>query len=77
VSSVQNAVITRLVQGLLEWLPISSRGNLVLILMVLLGQDASQALSYSVYLHMGTGARAGLSLKWMNANKTHKNSDNN
>lgn len=56
--SLQNAVIAGLIQGLLEWLPISSRGNLVLVLMALLGQDASQALSYSVHLHIGTGFAA-------------------
>jgi len=58
VPSLQNAVITGLIQGLLEWVPISSRGSLVLVLMALFGQDASQALSYSVYLHLGTGFAA-------------------
>jgi hypothetical protein len=38
--------------------PISSRGNIILLMMALFGQDASQALSYSVYLHMGIGLAA-------------------
>jgi undecaprenyl-diphosphatase len=58
VPSLQDAVITGVIQGLLEWVPISSRGNIILLMMALFGQDASQALSYSVYLHMGTGLAA-------------------
>ena len=48
------AVILGLLQGILEWLPISSQGNLVLIMVVLLGIDQTQALSLSIYLHAGT-----------------------
>ena len=56
--SLQDAVITGIIQGFLEWVPISSRGNLILLMMAILGQDASQALNYTVYLHLGTGLAA-------------------
>jgi undecaprenyl-diphosphatase len=53
-----NALIVGLVQGLLEWLPISSQGNLVLLMVSLLGMEPAQALSLSVYLHIGSGLAA-------------------
>lgn len=53
-----NALIVGLVQGLLEWLPISSQGNLVLLMVSLLGLEPTQALSLSVYLHVGSGLAA-------------------
>jgi undecaprenyl-diphosphatase len=53
-----NALIVGLVQGLLEWLPISSQGNLVLLMVSLLGVEPAQALSLSVYLHVGSGLAA-------------------
>lgn len=53
-----NALIVGLVQGLLEWLPISSQGNLVILMLSLLGLEPTEALSLSVYLHLGTGLAA-------------------
>jgi undecaprenyl-diphosphatase len=53
-----NALIVGLVQGLLEWLPISSQGNLVILMVSLLGLEPAQALSLSVYLHVGSGLAA-------------------
>jgi len=47
-------IIMGLLQGLLEWLPISSQGNLILIMASVLGIDEVEALSLSVYLHAGT-----------------------
>ena len=47
-----------LIQGVLEWLPISSQGSLVLIMVVLLGLEPADALVLSVYLHLGTGLAA-------------------
>jgi len=41
-------------QGLLEWLPISSQGNLILLMVSIFGMNESEALSLSVYLHAGT-----------------------
>lgn len=51
-------LILGLLQGLLEWLPISSQGNLVLVAITLLEIDPEYALALSVYLHIGTGLAA-------------------
>jgi undecaprenyl-diphosphatase len=48
------SIILGLIQGILEWLPVSSQGNLVLIMVALLGIDKAQALNLSIYLHLGT-----------------------
>ncbi|UCD44949.1 MAG: undecaprenyl-diphosphate phosphatase [Candidatus Bathyarchaeota archaeon] len=50
-----SALIVGLLQGLLEWLPISSQGNLVIFMISFLGLEPEYALSLSVYLHLGTG----------------------
>lgn len=42
------------VQGIVEWLPISSQGNLVILLTNVFNVPVSLALDYSVYLHIGT-----------------------
>jgi undecaprenyl-diphosphatase len=47
-----------LLQGILEWLPVSSQGNLVLFAIAFLGLEPGNALSLSVYLHIGTGFAA-------------------
>ena len=52
------ALIVGLLQGALEWLPISSQGSLVLLMVALLGLEPTEALSLSVYLHLGTGFAA-------------------
>jgi len=51
---IQDAVIFGILQGILEWIPISSQGNLVLIMVYFFGLEAEQALNYSVFLHIGT-----------------------
>lgn len=51
---ILEAMILGILQGILEWLPISSRGNLVLIMMYFFGLEAEQALNYSIFLHIGT-----------------------
>lgn len=43
-----------ILQGVLEWLPISSRGNLVLAMVGIFGYSAKKALELSVFLHWGT-----------------------
>lgn len=53
-----SAVILGIIQGLLEWLPISSQGNLVIFMSSFLGIDPLQALNNSVFLHIGTGLAA-------------------
>ncbi|HIE19137.1 TPA: undecaprenyl-diphosphate phosphatase [Candidatus Bathyarchaeota archaeon] len=47
-------IIMGILQGLLEWLPISSQGNLVLFMVSLFRMNETEALSISVYLHAGT-----------------------
>lgn len=56
--SLNTFLILGLLQGLLEWLPISSQGNLVLLMVSLLGLEPSESISLSVYLHAGTGLAA-------------------
>lgn len=45
-------------QGVLEWLPVSSQGNLIVLAIAFLGLEPEYALSLSVYLHLGTGLAA-------------------
>ena len=52
------ALIIGLLQGVIEWLPISSQGNLVVIMVGFLGMEPAEALILSVYLHLGTGLAA-------------------
>lgn len=48
------AVILGLLQGITEWLPISSQGNVIIAGIELFGITAEKAFSYSVLLHAGT-----------------------
>lgn len=48
------AAILGILQGILEWLPISSRGQLSLAMMYLLKIDANQVLDLTIFLHIGT-----------------------
>jgi undecaprenyl-diphosphatase len=52
------ALMLGLLQGVLEWLPVSSQGNLVVLAIAFLGLEPEYALSLSVYLHLGTGLAA-------------------
>ncbi len=52
------ALMLGLLQGVLEWLPVSSQGNLVVLAIAFLGLEPKYALSLSVYLHLGTGLAA-------------------
>lgn len=51
-------IILGLIQGLLEWIPISSQGNIILIAIAFLGLKPVEALNLSIYLHVGTGLAA-------------------
>jgi len=51
---ILKAIILGILQGILEWLPISSQGNLVLIMMYFFKLEAEQALNYSISVHIGT-----------------------
>jgi undecaprenyl-diphosphatase len=58
VVSLQESLIAGILQGVLEWLPISSEGNLVILLSGLLGLEHSEVLSFVIFLHLGTGIAA-------------------
>jgi len=47
-------IILAILQGLLEWLPISSSGQTFIVSMKIFGLSAEQAYSLSIWLHLGT-----------------------
>ncbi|SDZ98801.1 undecaprenyl-diphosphatase [Haloplanus vescus] len=55
--SVLIAIIVGALQGVFEWLPISSEGNLTLIL-AWLGESPQQAVAFALFLHLGTAFSA-------------------
>ena len=48
------AVLVGVMQGVLEWLPVSSQGNLVIFMVGALGLNLEEALRYSLWVHVGT-----------------------
>lgn len=56
--SILEAVSIGILQGILEWLPVSSEGNLVLIINQIFGVEPFDAFFYSIFLHIGTGTAA-------------------
>jgi undecaprenyl-diphosphatase len=56
--SLLEAAIIGALQGVLEWLPVSSEGNITLFLVSVLGLDPSETLGLAVFLHLGTGLAA-------------------
>lgn len=56
--TVTQAILIGLLQGLLEWLPVSSEGNMVLVLVALFGLPAEETVSTAIFLHLGTGFAA-------------------
>ncbi|KTG08957.1 UDP-diphosphatase [Haloprofundus marisrubri] len=51
------ALLAGFVQGIFEWLPISSEGNLALALSAV-GSDPTQAVQFALFLHVGTAVSA-------------------
>ncbi len=49
-------IMVALVQGLLEWLPVSSEGHVILIANIVGGVSAENALALAVWLHLGSAA---------------------
>ncbi|HPS90821.1 MAG TPA: undecaprenyl-diphosphate phosphatase [Methanothrix sp.] len=47
-------VLLGFLQGVTEWIPVSSEGQTMLVMMKLLGITPAEALSYSILLHIGT-----------------------
>ncbi|WP_152042441.1 undecaprenyl-diphosphate phosphatase [Salinigranum salinum] len=52
------ALVVGTLQGVFEWLPISSEGNITLYLVVVEGMDPTVAVQLSLFLHAGTGVAA-------------------
>ena len=51
------AILMGILQGIFEWLPISSEGNITIALTAL-GSNPSQAVAYALFLHLGTALSA-------------------
>ena len=52
------ALVVGLLQGVFEWLPVSSEGQVTLYLTVVEGVPATTAAQFSLFLHAGTGVAA-------------------
>ncbi len=61
--SITASIIAGLLQGLLEWLPVSSEGNMVILLTQLFGYGIEETLNTSIFLHIGTGLAALIYLR--------------
>lgn len=48
------AIVLGLMQGIIEWLPISSQGQVTVTALALFNIPLGKALSYSIFLHIGT-----------------------
>ena len=57
-NSLIEPIVIGLLQGILEWLPISSQGNLVIYLITFLGYKETETLNTAIFLHLGTGLAA-------------------
>jgi len=58
VDSLTASIISGILQGLLEWLPVSSEGNMVILLTQLFGYGVEETLNTVIFLHLGTGFAA-------------------
>lgn len=54
------AVVLGLIQGITEWLPISSQGQTIVAGMQLFGIGPSEAFRQAIFLHLGTAAAAAV-----------------
>jgi undecaprenyl-diphosphatase len=52
------AIVVGFLQGIFEWLPISSEGNIALYLSVVEGLDPALATGFGLFLHAGTAVAA-------------------
>jgi undecaprenyl-diphosphatase len=57
--SVVVAAVLGALQGVLEWLPVSSEGNVAVVLAAL-GESPTTAVLYGLFLHLGTGVSAAV-----------------
>lgn len=56
--TLSEAIIIGILQGLLEWLPVSSRGNVIFLITSLMNLPLSDTLQLSIFVHFGTGFAA-------------------
>ncbi|RLI91491.1 MAG: undecaprenyl-diphosphate phosphatase [Candidatus Altiarchaeales archaeon] len=49
-----SSILAGMVQGITEWLPISSTGQSMIALIDLIGLEPERAFSFAIYLHLGT-----------------------
>jgi len=54
------AIVLGLMQGITEWLPISSQGQTIITAIKVFGIESETAFAYSVFLHAGTVLAAGI-----------------
>ena len=57
-NSAFESIVIGSLQGLLEWLPVSSEGNMVILLTTLFGMEIEETIGTAVFLHIGTGLAA-------------------
>lgn len=48
------AIVLGTIQGITEWLPISSQGQSIAVALTVFGMSVEEALHYSIFLHLGT-----------------------
>lgn len=58
VETAVTAVIVGIIQGIFEWLPISSEGNITIALTLLGGFSNTSAVTFALFLHAGTAVSA-------------------
>ncbi len=56
-------VLAGLIQGVLEWLPVSSEGQVSVLLSMLVGASPASAVSTALWLHLGTALAAATYLR--------------
>ena len=56
--SYAEAILLGALQGVAEWLPVSSEGLVTAVYSLIVGQDLSEAIGISLWLHVGTAAAA-------------------
>ncbi len=57
------AALLGLLQGVFEWLPVSSQGAVTLAGAYLLGREPDEALALALWLHLGTGIAAAVAFR--------------
>ena len=56
------SVILGLIQGITEWLPVSSEGVVTLASTTLFGKESNESINIALWVHIGTAISAGFVL---------------